>query len=228
MSTVPHSTSDPSLSAWSALLDHMAGRAPDTEALRAICRDLGNSQQWPFTAILTRPAPGGSPARVSHPDSLAPGAALDVDALLPPDMTDPGEWPPDDHPAEWTTAGLPPATLDWHTLLVRPLRHEGVTYGALIAATAEPPPPAQRAGLHIVATQLTLALAAEHLSAELQQRAIYEDALSRITASLQQQASVHDLLHETLHGLAGVLGATRARAILQPDLSALDAESQDE
>jgi flagellar biosynthesis chaperone FliJ len=48
-----------------------------------------------------------------------------------------------------------------------------------------------------------------------QQRAAYQEALSKITAHLQQQTDLSLILQQTLHELSQVLGARRARVRLQ-------------
>ncbi len=48
-----------------------------------------------------------------------------------------------------------------------------------------------------------------------QQRAVYQQALGKITAHLQQQTELSLILQQTLHELSQVLGARRARVRLQ-------------
>lgn len=48
-----------------------------------------------------------------------------------------------------------------------------------------------------------------------QQRTVYEEALGKITAHLQQQTDLSLILQQTLHELGQVLGARRARVRLQ-------------
>lgn len=85
------------------------------------------------------------------------------------------------------------------------------------------PDPAPLPGLQALASQIAVLVQNKTLSEQFSrvpdqadQRATFEESLSRITSRLQQQADLHDLLQHTMHDLGHALGARRARVRLQP------------
>lgn len=105
----------------------------------------------------------------------------------------------------------------FQSALIAPLTVGGRTMGAIMISHTRPQihTPTDLTLLQQVGNQIAIALENALRFKTAEQRAQYEEALSEITSRLQQQADLHDLLHQTMQDLGGALGARRARVRLQ-------------
>lgn len=223
------------LAAWAGLSHDLTRRAPDRAALNTVCRAICEQHGLAYAAILVRDrlpsqantsgSPTDQPSGTAHTRAAYPvpgdSTMLPVEAIhnlgAKPRQTVPG-----DLPAPLAGRGLPPDAVNWQHALLVPLSVEDMTVGLLILAGDVEFSPLFLTGTDLFAGQLALLLVNDAMRRSMERRAGYEQALGEITASLQQQGDVKDLLHEALIGLGRALGASQARARLQVESSPPD------
>jgi GAF domain-containing protein len=108
--------------------------------------------------------------------------------------------------------------LGLQSVLLAPLFVQGELIGFLLLATVKQPRAFPQEEINVaqaIASQLAISLRNARLFHSIGQRASYEEALSQITSQLQEQADLRNLLQQTMHDLGQVLGAKRARVLLQ-------------
>jgi GAF domain-containing protein len=111
-------------------------------------------------------------------------------------------------------------TLGLQSLLLAPLFVQGELLGFLLLATIKQPRAFSQEEINVaqaIASQLAISLRNARLFHSIRQRASFEEALSQITSQLQEQADLRNLLQQTMHDLGQVLGARRARVLLQSE-----------
>lgn len=109
-------------------------------------------------------------------------------------------------------------TLGLQSILLAPLFVQGALVGFLLLGTIEQPRAFPQEEINVaqaIASQLAISLGNARLFYSIRQRASYEEALSQITSNLQEQADLRNLLQQTMQDLGHVLGAKRARVLLQ-------------